>query len=334
MSCTNPNLMRFSVDPESGTVFSRFIGNGSYMDPKDYGTPYVDKEWYIPVPCGKCASCRMDYAREWSNRMILELQDHDQAMFLTLTYNDDHLPYSDKGFPTLVKRDVQLFLKRLRKHLNGKRIRYYFSGEYGSKTERPHYHAIIYGIGLNTFPDLIYRGSNKLGHPYFTSPTLERIWRNGFISFSSVTWRTCNYVSRYVLKKQSQIEEFNGTCCPPFNVSSRKPGIGMLRADQLLSSGFSVFSVDGKDGIHDIPIPRSIIKRLKESDHYDDLDKLKEYGDLDNIDKYYEICYNRTMIALDKLKLEASKIKVPYHDYLVSKNDELVRKLKILPERK
>lgn len=86
MSCTNPNLMRFRVDPVTGAVVSSFVGNGSYMDPKDYGTPYVDKEWYIPVPCGKCASCHCDYSRDWSNRMILELQDHDEAMFLTLTY--------------------------------------------------------------------------------------------------------------------------------------------------------------------------------------------------------------------------------------------------------
>ncbi len=198
MSCTNPNLMRYRIDPDSGAVVSSFVGNGSYMDPSSYGTPYVDPEWYIPVPCGKCASCKCDYSRDWSNRMILELQDHDQAMFLTLTYNDDHLPLSPQGYPTLVKRDVQLFFKRLRKYLGVQRIRYYLAGEYGSTTHRPHYHAIIYGIGINSFPDVVYRGQNKLGHPFYTSPTLERIWSNGFIVFSSVTWRTCNYVARYV----------------------------------------------------------------------------------------------------------------------------------------
>ncbi len=318
MSCTNPNLMRYRIDPDSGAVVSSFVGNGSYMDPSSYGTPYVDPEWYIPVPCGKCASCKCDYSRDWSNRMILELQDHDQAMFLTLTYNDDHLPLSPQGYPTLVKRDVQLFFKRLRKYLGVQRIRYYLAGEYGSTTHRPHYHAIIYGIGINSFPDVVYRGQNKLGHPFYTSPTLERIWSNGFIVFSSVTWRTCNYVARYVLKKQAEREDCDGVCLPPFNVSSRNPGIGMSRADQLLSSGHSAFAVDGKDGIHNIPIPRSAIKRLKEID----------------VDKYAQICYDRSMIALDKLRSEAQASDLPYHDYLANKDRSLRLKLSVLPVRR
>lgn len=318
MSCTNPNLMRFRVDPETGSVVSAFVGNGSYVDPSSYGTPYVDKEWFIPVPCGKCASCKCDYSRDWANRMILELQDHDEAMFLTLTYNEQHLPISPQGFPTLVKRDVQLFLKRLRKYLGDTKIRYYVAGEYGTTTHRPHYHAIVYGIGINTFNDIVSRGTNKLGHPYFTSPTLEKIWGNGFVLFSSVTWRTCNYVARYVLKKQAEKEDCNGVCLPPFNESSRKPGIGLGRAEELLASGNSLFSVDGKDGIHEIPIPRSAIKRLKELD----------------VDKYNDICYNRSKVALDKILLESRQTGLPYHDYLVQKNQTLLSKLKVLPERK
>lgn len=318
MSCTNPNLMRFRVDSESGAVVSAFVGNGSYVDPADYGIPYVDPVWYVPVPCGQCASCKCDYSRDWSNRMILELQDHDQAMFLTLTYNDVHLPISPQGYPTLVKRDVQLFLKRLRKYLGDTRIRYYLAGEYGSHTHRPHYHAIIYGIGLNTFPDMVFRGTNKLGHPYYSSPTLESIWSNGFITFSSVTWRTCNYVARYVLKKQLERDDCNGVCLPPFNVSSRKPGIGLSRAEELLFSGQSVFAVDGKDGIHNIPLPRSIIKRLKEID----------------VDRYNDLCYTRLRIALDKLRSEAQLTDLPYHDYLAIKDRNLKSKLSTLPARR
>ena len=317
MSCTNPNLMRFRIDSDTGAVVSSFVGNGSYMEPSSYGTPYVDKEWYIPVPCGKCASCKCDYSRDWSNRMILELQDHQDAIFLTLTYNDDHLPLSPQGFPTLCKRDVQLFLKRLRRHLGDKRIRYYLAGEYGSTTHRPHYHAIIYGIGLSIFPDSHVQGWNNLGHLFYTSPVLESLWSNGFILFSSVTWRTCNYVARYVLKKQAERDDCDGVCLPPFNVSSRRPGIGMSRADELLSSGLEVFSVDGKDGIHNIPIPRSAIKRLKELD----------------VDKYAQICYNRSMIALDKIRSEAQLTDLPYHDYLLNKDRSLRLKLSILPER-
>lgn len=318
MSCTNPNLIKFVVDPDTGAVHSSFVGPGRFSDPHDYGKPYVDSTWYQTVPCGKCASCRCDYSREWSNRMILELADHDKAIFLTLTYNNENLPFSDKGFPTLCKRDIQLFLKRLRKHFEGSTIRYYIAGEYGSKTHRPHYHAIIYGIGIDSFPDTYFRGTNDIGQAFYSSKTLESIWSNGFVLFSEVTWRTCNYVARYVLKKQQQIEDSDGVCVLPFNLSSRKPGIGMAHASALLASGDTVFSVDGKDGIHDIPIPRSIIKRLKEAD----------------IDRFNELCYTRGEISRDKLILDLDASGLSYNEFLRRRDEDLKRKLRILPERK
>lgn len=318
MACTNPNLIKFVVDPETGSVHSVFLGPARLTDPHDYGKPYVDSTWYQTVPCGKCPSCRCDYSREWSNRMILELADHDKAIFLTLTYNNENLPISDQGFPTLSKRDIQLFLKRLRKKFSDNKIRFYLAGEYGSKTHRPHYHAIIYGIGIDSFSDTYFRGTNEIGQAFYSSKTLESIWGNGFVLYSEVTWRTCNYVARYVLKKQQQVEDSDGVCCLPFNLSSRKPGIGMNHASSLLDSGHTVFSVDGKDGIHDIPIPRSIIKRLKEAD----------------IDKYNELCYNRLLISRDKLILELDASGLPYNEFLRRRDDDLKRKLRILPERK
>ena len=318
MSCTNPNLIKYTVDPDSGVIHSAFVGPGRYTDPHDYGTPFVGPYWYQTVPCGKCAACRCDYSREWANRMILELADHDRAIFLTLTYNNDHLPISDKGFPTLNKRDIQLFLKRLRKYFQGTSIRFYLAGEYGSKTHRPHYHAIIYGIGVDSFPDLDFRGNNEIGQPFFSSLTLERIWGNGFVLFSSVTWRTCNYVARYVLKKQQQVEDSDGVCCLPFNLSSRKPGIGMSHAAELLASGDTVFPVDGKDGIHDIPIPRSIIKRLKETD----------------LDKYNDLCYNRLQVSRDKLIADLDASGLSYPEFLRRRDEDLKRRLRILPERR
>ncbi len=318
MACTNPNLIKFVVDPDTGSVHSVFVGSARFTDPHDYGKPYVDSTWYQTVPCGKCASCRCDYSREWSNRMILELADHDKAIFLTLTYNNENLPISDMGFPTLSKRDIQLFLKRLRKKFPDHKIRFYLAGEYGSKTHRPHYHAIIYGIGIDSFSDTYFRGNNEIGQPFYSSQILESIWSKGFVLFSEVTWRTCNYVARYVLKKQQQVEDSDGVCCLPFNLSSRKPGIGMSHASALLDSGDTVFSIDGKDGIHDIPIPRSIIKRLKELD----------------VDKYNEICYTRGEISRDKLILDLDASGLPYFEFLRRRDEDLKRKLRILPERK
>lgn len=318
MACTNPNLMKFSVDPDTGCIVHTFVGSAKNSDPTDYGEPYIDKVWYQTVPCGKCVACRCDYSREWSNRMILELADHDSAIFVTLTYNNDHLPISAQGFPTLSKRDVQLFMKRLRKYFDPVKIRFYLSGEYGTRTHRPHYHAIIYGIGLDSFPDLVYRGNNDLGHPFYSSPTFESLWGNGFVLFSSVTWRTCNYVARYVLKKQSQKDEVLGVALPPFNLSSRNPGIGFSHAVDLLQSGDTVFSVDGKDGIHEFPIPRSIIKRLKEQD----------------VDNLSDMCYDRAKVSRDKLLSDLAFSGLSFPEYLDRLDADLKRKLRILPIRR
>ncbi len=322
MSCFHPNYIRQRIDNDSGAVVSAFLGKAFTFSPDLSGT-FADlvsgdrKEILVPVPCGHCLGCNMDYAHQWADRMVLELQSNPKAIFVTLTYRPSDLPLTDSGNATLLKRHPQLFLKRLRRFFPNRKIRYYLCGEYGSNTHRPHYHAILYGLSLDDFPDCVLRNCNELDQPFYSSEIFANIWSYGFCLLSSVSWRTCNYVARYVLKKQAEREDCDGVCLPPFNVSSRNPGIGMSRADQLLSSGHSVFAVDGKDGIHNIPIPRSAIKRLKEID----------------LEKYAQICYNRSMIALEKLRSEAQASDLPYHDYLVNKDRNLRLKLSILPER-
>ena len=117
---------------------------------------------FIEIPCGKCIGCRLDYSRDWANRMMLEASYHEQNYFITLTYDDLHVPKSYYPCPetgealpslTLSKRDVQLFLKRLRK-LTGQQFRYYLCGEYGSTTHRPHYHLIVFGLVLDDLQPL------------------------------------------------------------------------------------------------------------------------------------------------------------------------------------
>ena len=117
MSCTNPNLMKFFLDPLTGSVQHCFEGPASRFDPVSFGSAddLSTRGYYFqPVPCGHCPDCRADAAREWSNRCLLELDDNDNiGCFVTLTYNDFNLPIDDDG-PTLRKRDFQLFMKRLR----------------------------------------------------------------------------------------------------------------------------------------------------------------------------------------------------------------------------
>ena len=108
----------------------------------------VDRAKYpdgLDVPCGKCMACRMTRRKEWSLRMLHELKYHNDASFVTLTYDDNHVP----DCQSLVKADLQKFFKRLRKLIAPRKIRYFACGEYGRRTGRPHYHAILYNSGLS-----------------------------------------------------------------------------------------------------------------------------------------------------------------------------------------
>ena len=103
---------------------------------------------YIEIPCGHCLGCRLAYSRMWADRCMGEATLHESNYFITLTYDDIHMPYSkdviDFGtgeyiYKTLSKRDCQLFMKRLRKNYQyDNKVRFYLAGEYGSQTARPH----------------------------------------------------------------------------------------------------------------------------------------------------------------------------------------------------
>lgn len=210
-------------------------------------SPYAQRviKDFIEIPCGKCYGCRMQYAREWADRCMLELQDHDDSYFVTLTYDNDNLPLNDFIDPvtgeigktaTLDKRDMQLFFKRLRKACESRgdanKIRYFMCGEYGSETYRPHYHAIIYGLRLD---DLVEYKKNELGQQLYNSEFLQKIWPHGFVVIGEVTWDSCCYTARYILKKQigqtSEVyERYNFV--PEYTAMSRRPGIARKYYDE------------------------------------------------------------------------------------------------------
>lgn len=97
----------------------------------------------VPVPCGRCPPCKRRRVNGWVFRLMQEEKRSSSAHFVTLTYHSSSVPISKNGFLTLQKSDMQKFFKRLRK-ICPNTIKYYAVGEYGSKTKRPHYHAIIF----------------------------------------------------------------------------------------------------------------------------------------------------------------------------------------------
>ncbi len=118
----------------------------------------------IPVPCGKCPPCKLRRINDWVFRLKQEDKVSSSSCFITLTYDTTHVPISKNGFMTLKKRDYQLFMKRLRKKMPGIKLKYYACGEYGSKTKRPHYHAILFNCpNPNIIDEAWGLGSTHLG---------------------------------------------------------------------------------------------------------------------------------------------------------------------------
>lgn len=149
-----------------------------------------------------------------------ETQMHKQNTFVTLTYDDKHLP--ENG--SLVPKHLQKFLKRLRKQTKLK-LRFYASGEYGEEKQRPHYHLIIFGCD---FEDKQFYKYGKTGLPVYTSATLHKIWTAGQATIGNVTFESAAYVARYTCKKitgDKAAEHYKGKE-PEFGRMSRRPGIG------------------------------------------------------------------------------------------------------------
>lgn len=171
------------------------------------------------LACGQCIGCRLERSRRWAMRCMHEASLHDVNSFITLTYDDDHLPVSN----SLDYSHFQLFLKRLRKRLSrvvefrsdgqikSKRIylpfKFYMCGEYGETNPetkiidggiyRPHYHACLFGVG---FPDQVpvrFLCNSQL----YTSPTLRALWPYGESNIGAVNFESAAYVARYCMKK-------------------------------------------------------------------------------------------------------------------------------------
>lgn len=239
----------------------------------------------VEIPCGKCIGCRLDYARKWANRCMAEAQYHDQNWFLTLTYKDVCLPIGPKGNPTLDPKHITAFMKKLRKKF-GDGIKFFACGEYGSTTFRPHYHMIVYGLDLTDlsefFPcvvdgkEIAIKKKGKTGQSLFYSKALQECWDDkGEIDVGEVTWDSCSYVARYVLKKQEK--DFNQNLydmlgiVPEFTRMSRRPGIGYQYYQdhkEVINKTDEIY-LPGKDGAIRSTLS-GYFKKLQK-DHYDEL---------------------------------------------------------------
>lgn len=239
----------------------------------------------VQVSCGQCKGCRLDRSRQNATKMILENELHEKSIFLTLTYDDEHLPEDN----SLHKEHLQKFIKNLRRQINyhidsEQKIRFFGCGEYGNLYSRPHYHVIIFGFSP---PDkrLI---SNSSGNKLYTSPFLEKIWKKGFISFGMVTFESCAYVARYILKKITgkTADIFYGDLEKEFVLCSNRPGIGHDWIEKyykdVLRDGYIVI----RDGVKVNP-PKYFMQILEKSfpDEVAEIKLKYQIQALDRLDK-------------------------------------------------
>lgn len=173
----------------------------------------------MEVPCGQCIGCRLERSRSWAIRCVHEAQLHDANCFITLTYNNEHLPADG----SLDVAHFQKFMKRFRKK-HGTGIRFFHCGEYGSRLGRPHYHAAIFGFD---FADKVLWKKTDAGSDLYRSADLESLWPFGFSSVGSLTFDSAAYVARYIMKKVtgSAAPDHYGDLRPEYVTMSRRPGI-------------------------------------------------------------------------------------------------------------
>lgn len=209
----------------------------------------------LQLPCGRCVGCRLDRARAWSVRIVHESKLYEWNWFVTLTYRDEDLPKSR----SLEYPHFQGMLKRLRARVDGDRegpggrkpLRFFVAGEYGPRTLRPHFHAVLFNLRL---PDarVMHNGS-------YSSKLLEEVWNRGSVDVQNLTQERASYVSGYALKKlrgrgryyEDVVDGSTGEIFPrrkEFIEMSRRPGIGRWFYDRYGSDLFPLdFAiVDGK----------------------------------------------------------------------------------------
>ena len=282
MQCTNP--VRIQVKNKFGRV------SPDYPDGLD-------------VPCGKCLGCRIKIRKEWALRMLHELSNHNDSVFVTLTYSDEYLPDNQ----SLDKKSLQLFFKRLRKDLafENRSIKYFACGEYGDESKRPHYHMIIFGMGLNDWDKLL-----VMQNWPFCDWSVKDIADK---SFGLAEPDSINYVSAYIDKKFSgdlaDSEYKDQGREPVFKLSSQ--GIGLRFAldnkSQIESQGYIT-----RNGVKN-SVPRYYIKKLdievNPPDNFDAVEKVTGlYNKYDDVYKTANATDVRSLVSgIKKARTQSKK---------------------------
>lgn len=177
------------------------------------------------VPCGKCNECLRRRKNDWAFRLAWESKVAKTAVFITLTYNENQVPYGTDGkikVRSLKREHLIRFHKSIRMAIDryfndlgcekpDYEFRYYSVGEYGTKTKRPHYHSIMFNV-----PDEVVK-------------RIPTIWGRGFTSVGTVTNDSINYTAKYLIDKDDRTS--NQPIERPFSIMSKRLGFNYLNSN-------------------------------------------------------------------------------------------------------
>lgn len=198
-----------------------------------------------------------------------EAQLHQHNSFITLTYDDKHLPENN----SLRYTDYQKFMKRLRKQFN---VRYYMCGEYGEETYRPHYHACLFGTAFEK--DRYPWKKTSAGYQLYRSPTLEKLWKFGTSNIGDLTFDSANYVAGYIQKKltgDGETKYYNIFDPETGEIHIREKEFGHM-SQSLGRDWLRMYWQEAKEGKviangREVNIPRAYRKYFKNTQDYDEL---------------------------------------------------------------
>lgn len=245
----------------------------------------------LQLPCSKCLFCQKKYSSQWAVRCVLESTHYKNNCFITLTYNNESIDKQE----SLVKRDYQLFIKRLRKYLDQYdiKIKYFIAGEYGDVSGRPHYHLLVFGWKPH---DMKFKAKSVKGSILYYSNFVQEMWGKGFVDIGDdLDVNTVRYVCKYMQK----LKKLKPNCIPSFVAMSK----GIAKRDFKLeiydNNGIYLNGVKysvpryfdklaEKNGIDLTLIKQRRIERMQKEDLSESDYILEQY-------KYYKYCIKQNI---------------------------------------
>lgn len=230
----------------------------------------------VKIPCRYCIGCRLQRQQSWALRCYCEARMHSRNAFVTLTYDNDHLPPGGN----LDYSHVQKFIRALRKALGP--YRYFVAGEYGSEMLRPHYHLLGFGLDI---PDRVQSNGMRSREPLYTSETLAKAWPHGHHSIGEVTYASANYCASYILHAHRstgpddphyhRYDPSTGehwTVRPEFARMSLKPGIGATWLRKYHPECFTHDGIVHQGKVRPLPPYFDELLALVDPDQFDDVE--------------------------------------------------------------